>query len=87
MQPVGCDMMLGSRIREDRCQQCGGNGSSCKTVEGVFGDQDLTVGYNDMFIIPAGSMNIMVTEQAPSNNYLGNNFSSYEATYLKSHSF
>lgn len=64
-------MMLGSTVREDRCRQCGGDGSSCNTIEGVFDNQDLQVGYNDILLVPAGSTNVIVHEQSPSNNYLG----------------
>lgn len=38
LQHVGCDRVLGSDIREDRCRICGGDGSSCVSVEGVFND-------------------------------------------------
>lgn len=35
-QHVGCDRVLGSDVREDRCRICGGDGSSCVSVEGLF---------------------------------------------------
>lgn len=38
MQHVGCDRILGSDVREDRCRICGGDGSSCQVIEGVFND-------------------------------------------------
>lgn len=38
LQHVGCDRVLGSDVREDRCRICGGDGSSCDSVEGVFND-------------------------------------------------
>jgi hypothetical protein len=45
LQPVGCDMMLGSSAREDKCRECGGDGSSCNTVRGILEmDDDLQVG-------------------------------------------
>lgn len=37
-------MMLGSKVTEDKCQECGGDGSNCKTVEGVFDQTNLQVG-------------------------------------------
>lgn len=43
-QPVGCDLMLGSSAREDKCRNCAGDGSSCKTVDGTLNNDDLTVG-------------------------------------------
>lgn len=38
VQHVGCDKILGSDAREDRCRVCGGDGSSCEAIEGVFND-------------------------------------------------
>lgn len=38
LQHVGCDRILGSDVREDRCRICGGDGSSCMSVEGLFND-------------------------------------------------
>uniref|UniRef100_A0A8C9XZH5 ADAM metallopeptidase with thrombospondin type 1 motif, 10 n=1 Tax=Sander lucioperca TaxID=283035 RepID=A0A8C9XZH5_SANLU len=35
---VGCDRVLGSDVREDRCRICGGDGSRCMSVEGLFND-------------------------------------------------
>lgn len=35
-QHVGCDRVLGSDAKEDKCRVCGGDGSSCETIEGVF---------------------------------------------------
>jgi hypothetical protein len=39
-------MMLGSTAREDKCRECGGDGSSCNTVRGLLemDDGDLQVG-------------------------------------------
>lgn len=37
-------MMLGSPAREDRCRQCGGDGTTCNTVNGLLDMQDLQVG-------------------------------------------
>lgn len=43
-QAVGCDLMLGSPAREDKCRTCSGNGTSCKTIDGVLTMNDLQVG-------------------------------------------
>ena len=64
-------MMLGSDAREDKCRNCGGDGSQCTTVQGVFEQNNMQVGYNDILLIPAGATNILVREARPSNNYLG----------------
>ena len=36
LQPVGCDRVLGSPLREDSCRVCGGDGTTCNTVEGTI---------------------------------------------------
>ncbi|XP_035782943.1 papilin-like isoform X2 [Anopheles albimanus] len=69
-QPVGCDMMLGSQAKEDKCRVCRGDGSSCKTVSGVLDQTNLQVGYNDLLLVPTGATNVVINERAPSNNYL-----------------
>ncbi|XP_055921965.1 papilin isoform X2 [Eupeodes corollae] len=69
-KPVGCDMMLGSNAREDKCRKCAGDGSSCKTISGSFDTNDLAAGYNDILLIPTGATNIVLKEKEPSNNYL-----------------
>lgn len=43
-QPVGCDMMLGSPAREDKCRKCGGGGEDCNSISGLMDMQDLQVG-------------------------------------------
>ncbi|XP_042237860.1 papilin-like isoform X4 [Homarus americanus] len=67
---VGCDHILGSSAQEDNCRVCGGDGSTCNTITGDFMQKTLTVGYNDIVLIPAGATNIYVEEVKASNNYL-----------------
>lgn len=43
-KPVGCDMILGSEAKEDKCRECGGDGSTCDTLEGVFDHDSMKVG-------------------------------------------
>ncbi|KAJ8673834.1 hypothetical protein QAD02_005096, partial [Eretmocerus hayati] len=68
--PVGCDRMLGSSAKEDACRQCGGDGSNCNTVKGVFDAEVLQVGYVDILLVPEGATNVVVREKRASNNYL-----------------
>ncbi|XP_046586723.1 papilin isoform X2 [Neodiprion lecontei] len=68
--PVGCDMMLGSGAKEDKCRECGGDNSACDTFHGVVANDNLKIGYNDILLIPAGATNIAISELRPSNNYL-----------------
>ncbi len=37
-QHVGCDNILSSDAKEDRCRVCGGDGSTCEVTEGLFND-------------------------------------------------
>ena len=63
--------MLGSTAKEDVCRECGGDNSTCNTVEGLHTANDFQTGYNDILLIPAGATNIVIRETKASNNYLG----------------
>ncbi|NXK95108.1 PPN protein, partial [Formicarius rufipectus] len=67
---VGCDNMLDSAKKEDKCLQCGGDGSTCYRVEGTFDVVSLPKGYNQIIIIPVGATSIQVKEVKPSRNFL-----------------
>ncbi|XP_040039835.2 A disintegrin and metalloproteinase with thrombospondin motifs 10 isoform X1 [Gasterosteus aculeatus] len=67
---VGCDRVLGSDVREDRCRVCGGDGSSCVSVEGLFNDSLPEGGYEEVVRIPKGSVFIHLQELNISLNYL-----------------
>ncbi|XP_072425573.1 papilin isoform X2 [Chiloscyllium punctatum] len=67
---VGCDNMLESSQVEDKCLQCGGDGSSCYTVRGTFTAADLPIGYNQIHVIPIGATSIHIQEAVPTRNFL-----------------
>ncbi|NXT79478.1 PPN protein, partial [Zapornia atra] len=67
---VGCDDMLESSKEEDKCLQCGGDGSTCYGVKGTFDVPSLPKGYNQIFIIPVGATSIQIKEVKPSRNFL-----------------
>ncbi|XP_049626236.1 papilin [Suncus etruscus] len=67
---VGCDLNLDSSMQEDKCLQCGGDGTTCYHVTGVFDAKDLSRGYNQMFVIPMGATSIRIKEAAASRNFL-----------------
>ncbi|NXH66643.1 PPN protein, partial [Hydrobates tethys] len=69
-QAVGCDNMLESAKKEDKCLQCGGDGSTCYGVKGTFDVPSLPKGYNQIFIIPVGATSIQIKEVMPSRNFL-----------------
>ncbi|XP_066464457.1 papilin isoform X2 [Eleutherodactylus coqui] len=67
---VGCDNILESTKREDRCLVCGGDGSSCYEVKGSYDSPTLSKGYSQLFTIPIGSINIQIKEVSPTRNFL-----------------
>ena len=44
LKVVGCDHKLDSTKQEDKCLQCGGDGSTCYPVTGTFDADDLSRG-------------------------------------------
>ncbi|VDP28893.1 unnamed protein product, partial [Soboliphyme baturini] len=73
--PLGCNNMLGSSAKEDKCRVCDGDGSTCKTLEGFFDESQLEPGYHDIITFPPGATSILVKERKPTNNYLGTGLS------------
>ncbi|XP_068168609.1 A disintegrin and metalloproteinase with thrombospondin motifs 20 isoform X1 [Antennarius striatus] len=70
---AGCDHILNSKARNDKCGVCGGDNSSCKTLAGTFNDAQY--GYNTVVRIPAGATNIDIKQVSYSgkpedDNYL-----------------
>ncbi|KAJ8276090.1 hypothetical protein COCON_G00078420 [Conger conger] len=59
---AGCDRVIGSNQRLDKCGVCGGNGSSCRKVTGSM--NKAMYGYNDVVTIPAGATNIDVKQRS-----------------------
>ncbi|KAI5937544.1 Papilin [Manis javanica] len=67
---VGCDHELDSSKQEDKCLQCGGNGTACHPVTGTFDANDLSRGYNQILVVPVGATSILIEEAAASRNFL-----------------
>ncbi|XP_034725712.1 A disintegrin and metalloproteinase with thrombospondin motifs 9-like [Etheostoma cragini] len=70
---AGCDHVLNSKARRDKCGVCGGDNSSCKTVAGTF--NIVHYGYNEVVRIPSGATNVDVRQHSYSgkpedDNYL-----------------
>uniref|UniRef100_A0A8C1QNC2 ADAM metallopeptidase with thrombospondin type 1 motif, 6 n=1 Tax=Cyprinus carpio TaxID=7962 RepID=A0A8C1QNC2_CYPCA len=61
---VGCDNILGSDAKEDRCRVCGGDGSTCEVTEGLFNNSLPKGGYMEVVQIPKGSVHIEIREVA-----------------------
>nr|XP_032820576.1 A disintegrin and metalloproteinase with thrombospondin motifs 4-like [Petromyzon marinus] len=71
---AGCDHVIGSRSKADKCGVCGGNGSTCRKVSGSFNHARI-YGYNTVVTIPAGATSVEVKQRgrrggAPSSTYL-----------------
>uniref|UniRef100_A0A8C5PH52 ADAM metallopeptidase with thrombospondin type 1 motif 20 n=1 Tax=Leptobrachium leishanense TaxID=445787 RepID=A0A8C5PH52_9ANUR len=69
---AGCDHVLNSKARKDKCGVCGGDNTSCKTLEGAFNMAQY--GYTIIVKIPAGAANIDIYQHSytgvPDDNYL-----------------
>uniref|UniRef100_A0A3Q2GUI0 ADAM metallopeptidase with thrombospondin type 1 motif 8 n=2 Tax=Equus TaxID=9789 RepID=A0A3Q2GUI0_HORSE len=59
---AGCDHVVDSPIKLDRCGVCGGKGNSCRKVSGSLNPS--SYGYNDIVTIPAGATNIDVKQRS-----------------------
>ncbi|XP_067420282.1 A disintegrin and metalloproteinase with thrombospondin motifs 20 isoform X3 [Emydura macquarii macquarii] len=70
---AGCDHVLNSKARRDKCGICGGDNSSCKTLAGTFNSAHY--GYNVVVKIPMGATDIDIRQHSYSgkpedDNYL-----------------
>ncbi|XP_042532810.1 A disintegrin and metalloproteinase with thrombospondin motifs 1 [Dipodomys merriami] len=66
---AGCDRIIDSKKKFDKCGICGGNGSTCKKISGSV--TSAKPGYHDIVTIPAGATNIEVkqrTQRGSRNN-------------------
>ncbi|KAL1007484.1 hypothetical protein UPYG_G00087400 [Umbra pygmaea] len=68
-QKIGCDGIIGSSAKEDRCGVCNGDGHSCKIVKGDF-NHTKGMGYIEAAVIPVGARRIKVVEDKPSHSFL-----------------
>ncbi|KAL4636310.1 A disintegrin and metalloproteinase with thrombospondin motifs 1-like [Arapaima gigas] len=59
---AGCDRVIGSNVRFDKCGVCGGDGTTCKKVSGSL--DRARPGYQDVVTIPAGATHVDVKQRA-----------------------
>lgn len=59
---AGCDQVIGSNKRVDKCSVCGGDGLSCRKITGSY--NKAVYGYNDIVTIPFGATNIDVKQRS-----------------------
>jgi len=67
---IGCDGVFGSSKEFDICGVCGGDGTKCDIVEGVFRGQLLSNTFHNVVNIPSGATRINITEMSNSRSYL-----------------
>lgn len=60
---AGCDRIIGSKKKFDKCMVCGGDGSGCSKQSGSF--RKFRYGYNTVVTVPAGATHILVRQQGP----------------------
>uniref|UniRef100_A0A3P8ZAV6 Peptidase M12B domain-containing protein n=1 Tax=Esox lucius TaxID=8010 RepID=A0A3P8ZAV6_ESOLU len=80
---AGCDRVIGSSRRFDKCGMCGGDGSTCKKVSGAL--ERARPGYQDVVSIPAGATHLDVKQRAPSGGRQDNSYLAVlrkDGTYL-----
>ncbi|KAG5215662.1 hypothetical protein JEQ12_001238 [Ovis aries] len=66
---AGCDRIIDSKKKFDKCGVCGGNGSTCKKISGSV--TSARPGYHDIVTIPTGATNVEVkqrTQRGSRNN-------------------
>uniref|UniRef100_A0A1A8PG61 ADAM metallopeptidase with thrombospondin type 1 motif, 1 n=5 Tax=Nothobranchius TaxID=28779 RepID=A0A1A8PG61_9TELE len=80
---AGCDRVIGSNRRFDKCGVCGGDGSTCKKVSGSL--EHARPGYQNVVTIPAGATHVDVKQRAPGNSRHDNSYLAVrrqDGTYL-----
>ncbi|XP_072420985.1 A disintegrin and metalloproteinase with thrombospondin motifs 17 [Chiloscyllium punctatum] len=66
---IGCDGIIGSAAKEDRCGMCNGDDKSCEIIKGDF-NQSRGMGYVEATVIPVGARRIRVVEEKPAHSFL-----------------
>ncbi|XP_023579364.1 A disintegrin and metalloproteinase with thrombospondin motifs 20 isoform X1 [Octodon degus] len=69
---AGCDHVLNSKAKRDKCGVCGGDNSSCRTLAGVF--NSAYYGYNVVVKIPTGATNIEILQHSHTGKRQDDNY-------------
>uniref|UniRef100_A0ACB8FPN3 Uncharacterized protein n=1 Tax=Sphaerodactylus townsendi TaxID=933632 RepID=A0ACB8FPN3_9SAUR len=69
---AGCDHVLNSKAKRDKCGICGGDNSSCRTLSGTFNSAHY--GYNIVIKIPIGATNLEIYQHSYSGNPEDDNY-------------
>jgi hypothetical protein len=46
LKKAGCDLILGSNAKEDKCRVCNGRGNNCRTIQNVYRKKAKGIGGN-----------------------------------------
>ncbi|XP_053611861.1 A disintegrin and metalloproteinase with thrombospondin motifs 7-like [Plodia interpunctella] len=80
---VGCDWKVDSDLEDDVCGVCGGNGTKCKTVQGIYNKGTTRhAGLSEVAVIPAGSRNVKIEEKVSPGNYISIGSATSRKLYL-----
>ncbi|XP_019633855.1 PREDICTED: A disintegrin and metalloproteinase with thrombospondin motifs 9-like [Branchiostoma belcheri] len=71
-QKTGCDNLLGSTAKRDKCGICGGRGESCSKVSGSY--NKVGYGYRTALEIPAGSTRIEIRQVSYNGKKVDGNY-------------
>ncbi|XP_020653114.3 A disintegrin and metalloproteinase with thrombospondin motifs 4 [Pogona vitticeps] len=63
---AGCDRIIGSKKKFDKCMVCGGDNSACTKIYGSFTKPQY--GYNDVVTLPAGATRILIRQSGRSSS-------------------
>ncbi|XP_066466502.1 A disintegrin and metalloproteinase with thrombospondin motifs 4-like [Tiliqua scincoides] len=63
---AGCDRIIGSKKKFDKCMVCGGDNSRCTKIYGSFTKPQY--GYNDVVTIPEGATHILIRQTSGSSS-------------------
>ncbi|XP_039254069.2 A disintegrin and metalloproteinase with thrombospondin motifs 4-like [Styela clava] len=69
---AGCDGVLGSKTKFDRCGVCGGGNKHCKRVKGYYKKRQY--GYNDVVTIPSGAATVEIVQRGYRNKVHDGNY-------------
>ncbi|KAJ7996190.1 hypothetical protein DPEC_G00234480, partial [Dallia pectoralis] len=69
---AGCDQVIESNMKLDKCGVCGGNGTTCRKITGSM--NKAIFGYNDIVTIPAGATNIDIKQKSNRGNKHDGNY-------------
>jgi len=69
---AGCDNILYSNTKLDRCGVCGGDNSTCVEVSGNYLRSGNTPGYKNLTVIPEGASELIIRQQSAQRGSDGN---------------